>query len=71
MSVQVLEKIKTQKIGKAPVVIVPLKLWENLSQKLEDFEIFYSPSLRKKIATSRKEKRLYSDAQVKKILHLK
>lgn len=71
MNTQVLEKIKSQKIGRMPVVVVPLKIWEEVAQRLEDFEMLHSLSLRKKIVGARKEKKLYSDAQVKKILRLR
>lgn len=38
MNNAVLEKIKTQKIGKAPVVVLPLKLWQEIENQLEDLE---------------------------------
>lgn len=38
MNSAVLEKIKTQKIGEAPVVVLPLKVWKEIEDKLEDLE---------------------------------
>ena len=38
MDSAVLEKIKTQKIGKIPVVVLPLKVWKKIEDKLEDLE---------------------------------
>lgn len=63
-----LNKIKTQKIGKTPVVVLPLNVWQWIEDSLEDLEIMKSKILRKKIAKARSEKKLYSSLQVKKLL---
>ncbi|MBI4993184.1 MAG: hypothetical protein HZC26_03565 [Candidatus Magasanikbacteria bacterium] len=60
--------IKTQKIGKMPVVVLPLPVWEEIQNRLEDMEMTQSDSFRKKIAKARSEKKFYSLAQVKKML---
>lgn len=60
--------IQYQKIGKEPVVIVPLKQWEDLESRLEDFEMSSSVSFRKKIAKARAEKKRYTSDDAKKML---
>jgi len=65
---QLLEKGKTQKIGKEPVVVVPLKDWRNIEARLEEFEMTTSPSFKKKISKARSETKLYSSKDVKKLL---
>lgn len=57
-----------QKIGKMSVVVLPLKTWEEIENKLEDLEIMQSNFLRKKIAKARLEKKIYSSRQAKKML---
>lgn len=66
-----LSKTKTQKIGKEPVVVLPLSVWEKIAEYLEDAEMAKSQSLKKKIFKARSEKKTYSSLQVKKILGLK
>ena len=55
-------------IGKKPVVVVPLEEWNKIESVLEDLEMMSSAAYQKKIATTRKEKRLYSSAEIKKLL---
>ncbi len=64
----VLANIQYQKIGKEPVVIVPLKQWEDLEDRLEDFEMSSSVFFRKKIAKARGEKKRYTSDEAKKML---
>lgn len=54
--------------GKKPVVILPLAIWKEIEDKLEDMEATESMALRKKIAKARAEKKLYSSAEAKKRL---
>lgn len=63
-----LKEVKSQKIGKASVVVLPLKIWEVIANQLEELEMFNSRGLRKKIVKARSEKKLYTSAQVRKIL---
>jgi hypothetical protein len=57
MTIQtLLEKSKIQKIGKTPVVVLPLKIWREIENRLEDAEMSASVFLRKKIAKARSEK---------------
>lgn len=63
-----LEKIKYQKIDKAPMVILPMKIWERILEHLEIIEMEKSKTFRKKIAGARAEKKLYSSKEIKKIL---
>ncbi len=67
---KLLEKGKTgvQKIGKRPVVVLPLAIWREIEQRLEDGAILESKNLAGKIARSRKEEKMYSSAEVKKML---
>lgn len=62
------EKIKCQKIGKIPVVVLPLKMWQEIENKIEELEMMHSRSLRKKIVKARSEEKLYSSSQAKKML---
>ncbi|OGZ51771.1 MAG: hypothetical protein A3F26_02845 [Candidatus Ryanbacteria bacterium RIFCSPHIGHO2_12_FULL_47_12b] len=67
-SQQLIEKVKktgVQKIGKLPVVVLPLKVWEEIEDHLEDAQIESSLFLKKKIAKARLEKKLFSASQVK------
>lgn len=69
MSVSLLlDEIKTQKIGKAPVVVLPLNVWKDIEERLEDLEMAQSVFLKEKIIKARSEKKVYSSAQVKKSL---
>ena len=63
-----LGKVNTQKIGEKPVVILPIKLWQVIEDKLEELEMFNSKSFRRKIAKARKEKTLYSSREARKML---
>jgi len=65
-----LSKTKIQKIGKAPVVVLPLNTWEKIGEYIENLEMMQSRSLRKKIAKARSEKKIYSSYQVKNFLGL-
>ena len=70
-SQQLIEKVKkagVQKIGKLPVVVLPLKVWEEIEDHLEDAQIESSLFLKKKIAKARLEKKLFSVSQVKKMV---
>lgn len=64
----ILTQIQHQKIGKEPVVIIPLKQWEDLEDRLEDFEMQSSSSFQKKIVKARTEKKLYTSEEAKKML---
>lgn len=67
---ELLKKARTQKIGNTPMVVLSLKIWEEIEDRLENLEILKSKNLKKKISTARSEKKLHSSAQVKKILGL-
>lgn len=64
----IIKKARQGVIGHLPVVVLPLKAWQEIEDRLEDVEMLHSVSFRKKIAKARAEKRLYSLAQVKKLL---
>ena len=51
-----------------PVVVLPLSMWEELQNRLEDFEMANSDFFRKKIAKARLGKKSYSLSQVKKMI---
>lgn len=67
---KLLEQGKRQKIGKKPMVVLPLKIWEEIEDRLEDLEAKESKQFVKKILKARSEKKLYSSAQVKRHLGL-
>ncbi|MSO20728.1 MAG: hypothetical protein EXQ56_09760 [Acidobacteria bacterium] len=50
----VLEKETILRIGKEPVVIVPLKLWQEMQDRLEDREALASPKFLRRISQGRK-----------------
>jgi hypothetical protein len=65
-----IKKAKENKIGKVPVVVLPLRIWRELESRLEDAEMVDSTTLKKKIAKARAEKKLYSFPQIKKALRI-
>jgi len=67
---KLLEKNTVERIGKKPVVVLPLKIWEEIHDRLEDSLMAESKPLRKRIAKARKEKKLYSSREVKKLLRI-
>ena len=66
--IQKIKKTRVQKIGKAPVVILPLKVWQEIESSLEDLEAEEGHFLVRKIDKARRERKLYSANQVKKAL---
>ena len=67
---QLLQKKSVTKIGKIPVVVIPLHIWNEMEEIVEDWEMMTSKTLQKRIAASSKSKKLYSSTAVKKILGL-
>lgn len=67
---QLLEQHRVQKIGKKPVVVLPLEIWKEIEARLEDSEMSQSLSFKKKIAKARSEKKVYSSSEVKRLLRL-
>ena len=63
-----IKKTEVQKIGKAPVVVLPLKVWQEIQDSLEDLQLAGSRLLTRKISKARLERKVYSVAQVKKSL---
>ncbi len=61
-----LSEIKPVKIGSKPVVVVPLKKWEEIEDLLEDLEIFKSKKFKADIKKARIEKRIPFDDVLKK-----
>jgi PHD/YefM family antitoxin component YafN of YafNO toxin-antitoxin module len=60
---EILDKAQTIRIGKEPVVLVPLRLWHQVEDLLEDQEALSSKRFLRKIAKSRK------DAAARKLLY--
>ncbi|MCI0542152.1 hypothetical protein L0Y69_00135 [bacterium] len=58
-------KINVGNIGKLPVVVLPLEEYQDM---LEDLEMRSSTVFRKKIAAARKEKKLHSSKETRKLL---
>lgn len=52
------------------MVMVPLPVWHELEDLIEDWEMAQSKTLQKRVAAGRKAKKLYSAAEVKKLLDL-
>lgn len=67
---KLLEKTNVQKIGKNPVVVLPLRVWREVESRLEDLAIAESKHLKLRITKARKEKRLYSSTEAKKLLRV-
>ena len=67
---KLLEQGKQQKIGKKPVVVLPLKIWKEIEDRLEDSQAKESKNFLKRIAKARLETKLYSSTQAKKSLGL-
>lgn len=65
---KLLEQGKQQKIGKKPVVVLPLKIWKEIEDRLEDMQARESKNFVKKITRARLEKKLYSSTRAKKLL---
>lgn len=57
MSTAILKKLGQGKIGRLPVVIVPLDQWREVEAKLEDYEMMRSEKFRKSIAEARAQVR--------------
>lgn len=70
---QLLQQIKRTditKLGENPVVVLPLKVWNELEDRIEDLEIEESKKLAKKISMARLYKKLYSVSDTRKLLKL-
>lgn len=66
--IEKIRKIDAKKIGRAPFVVLPLKIWEEIEDRLEDLRIVDSSFLASKIAKARREKRQYSAVEVRKMV---
>ena len=64
------KKPTLHKIGKTPMVLVPLALWHELEELIEDKEMEQSETLQKRVLLSRRSKKLYSLQEVKEKLGL-
>lgn len=53
-----IEKVKPQKIGKEPVVVLPLADWRKIEAMLEDYEMSRSLDYRRSIEESRAQAKL-------------
>ena len=67
---KILENHKVQKIGSRPVVVLPLKTWRETEGCLEDLEMSQSETFKKNIAKARKEKKVYSSLEIKRLLEI-
>ncbi|MBI2591235.1 MAG: hypothetical protein HYW34_00985 [Candidatus Brennerbacteria bacterium] len=52
---QLLEKTKSQKIGKTPVIVLPLKDWRKIEMVLEEYQTSHSLNYLQSIKESRKQ----------------
>ncbi|HBT81449.1 hypothetical protein A2757_02855 [Candidatus Giovannonibacteria bacterium RIFCSPHIGHO2_01_FULL_48_47] len=64
------KKIEKTRFRGEPVVVIPLEDWRKLEDLMEDTEMRNSNILPKEIIKARKEKKLYSAAEVKRLLRL-
>ena len=65
---QKIKKVEIQKIGKTPVVVLPLKVWQDIESSLEVLEAEGGHFLAYRVAKARRERKFYSANQVKKAL---
>ena len=67
-------KLQHTKIGKDPVVVMPVSFWKSVCENLEELEEFYamstSENYKKAIADARKSKKYISSQDVYKKLGL-
>lgn len=66
----IINPIVKAEIAKKPVVVVSLKQWEEIEAELENLEMMRSKIYRDKIQTARREKKIYSSKEVKKLLKI-
>ena len=68
------KKVKQMKIGKDPVVVLPVSFWKSICDNLEELEEYYemstSENYKKAIAKARKSKKFISSQEVYKKLGL-
>lgn len=68
------KKLQRVKIGKDPVVVLPLSFWKSICDNIEELEEYYemstSENYKKAIADARKSKKYISAEQVYKKLGL-
>lgn len=69
-----MQKAQILKLGKNPVVVLPVSTWETIREKIEDMqedlEMYVSKNYKKSIARARGSKRFYSSEDVYKKLGL-
>ena len=75
MNIKTISKnVKRTKIGKDPVVILPVSFWKSVCDNLEELEEYYemstSENYKKAIAKARKSNKLISSDEVYKKLGL-
>jgi len=66
--VREMKKTEIKKIGKKPMVVLPLAVWRKIEEYLEDLEISQSRQLAAKIRKACLQKKRYSASEVKKLL---
>lgn len=55
MSTMIIDKIKPQKIGKTPVVVLSLEKWHEIEDALEEYTLMTSPSYLKSVQKARED----------------
>jgi hypothetical protein len=55
-NLELLSKTKVQKIGKVPVVVLPLEIWQEIEERLEEADVLKLPGFWEAI---KKERALY------------
>ena len=64
------QKAEIKKIGQKSMAVLPLKIWQEIEDYIEDMEAAQSKTLAKKIKQARSEKKAYSLEAMKKKLNL-
>ena len=63
-------KAEVKKIGKRSMVVLPVEIWREIEEYIEDIEMAKSKTLAKRIKKARSEGKTYSLKEIKKKLNL-
>jgi PHD/YefM family antitoxin component YafN of YafNO toxin-antitoxin module len=64
------QRVEIKKIGKKSVALLPLELWLEIEEQLEDMEMARSKTLARQVKKARSERKTYSLEDIKKELNL-
>ena len=63
------EKVAIKKIGKESMAVLPLKIWREIEEYIEDIEMSRSKTLAREIKKARTTQKTYSLEEIKKELN--